>query len=196
MESSGIPRLASSAQYGRVLDLHRHGVPHRGRSVVIGTQPGGRDMTIVGGWMKKRARFVRHLSAVAIAAAVAAAVVLSTAGVASAASPRVAAQHPALIDVYRSDVYPVLDWDQCRDSTGEYIFIEAHTSVCGSQWPGNVWSFSFVGRRSSFGVNKLEVCHSGDHSGTTVMEYGDDDGTHTLSDAAGGGCAIAYGHDV
>ena len=122
--------------------------------------------------------------------------VLSTTGAVSAASPPPEQHNPGLVASYPSDDYPVLDWDHCRNNTGNYMYVEAHTSRCGSQWPTNVWSFSFVGYPSSFGVNKLEVCHSGYHSGTTVMIYGDDNGTHTLSDAAGGGCAIAYGYDV
>ena len=122
--------------------------------------------------------------------------VLATADAAAAAPSAAASSNPSYVASYPSDVYPGLDWVHCRNNTGNYVYIEGRTSVCGSQWPTNVWSFSFVGYPSSFGVNKLEVCHSGYHSGTTVMWYGDDNGTNYLSDAAGGGCAIKYGYHV
>jgi hypothetical protein len=83
-----------------------------------------------------------------------------------------------------------LDWDHCRSSSGNYMYLEDHNTTCANHgWTG-VWSFSYASNPSG-GVSTLEVCHSGDHSATTVMHYLDSSGYHTLSDAGGGGCALA-----
>lgn len=85
----------------------------------------------------------------------------------------------------------ILDWDYCLSDSGKYMYLETKTSLCGSGGSAGTWSFSYASKPSAAGVSNLEVCHSADHSATTTMHYLDNSGYHTLSDSAGGGCALA-----
>jgi hypothetical protein len=83
-----------------------------------------------------------------------------------------------------------LDWNYCSGNGVVYMYLESEASTCGSGWPSEVWSFSSSSVGSS--PEKLEVCQSDFHSGTTMMKYTDTSGTvRSISDSATGGCALA-----
>jgi hypothetical protein len=136
---------------------------------------------------------LRVRRAVMMVAAVLAVVLGAIAGPAGSA-----AAAPATVESgsfqYSVDAVPYqasLDWDYCLSSGGKYMYLEAITSLCGNQGWGQLWSFSYASNPSAQGISTLEICHSGNHSGTTTMHYLDASGYHTLSDsAATPGCSL------
>jgi hypothetical protein len=87
--------------------------------------------------------------------------------------------------------YPSIVWDWCQSGSGDYIYLEDPTaSLCGNAGWGPLFSFSYVSFTVN-GMNSLEVCQSGNHSGTTTLYDNDHAGSQQLSDSGGGGCALA-----
>jgi hypothetical protein len=124
-------------------------------------------------------------------ASMAAAAGLAVAGLAAGSSPAAAVEHPTLMLRSPSQNYN-LYWDACQSSTGWYWFLEGQGSVCGVGNAGDFFSFAYVSFVSSNGQRSLEVCHSGNHSGTTTLYDYDTTGRERhVSDSAGGGCAVA-----
>jgi hypothetical protein len=127
----------------------------------------------------------RKLAAMALAAG------LGIAGLVAGAPSANAVEHPTLVARVPSQNYGTLYWDACTSSTGAYWFLEGRGSVCGVGNAGDFFSFAFVSFVNN-GQRNLEVCHSGNHSGTTTLYDYDTTGRERhLADSGGGGCALA-----
>jgi hypothetical protein len=102
----------------------------------------------------------------------------------AAAWPPAVANGHLIASVSAAPYQATLDWDTCSANDGTYLYLEIHSSRCGSGGWGAVWSYSFASRSSL-----VAVCHSDDHSNVTWMYFNlAPGGGGTLYDSAGGGC--------
>ena len=130
------------------------------------------------------------LRSAAAALTVVLAMIFLTADPAVAWPPAVANGH-IVASVSATPYEATLDWDTCAANDGTYMYLETHSSGCGSRGWGAVWSYAFAsysGGSPSF----VAVCHSDDHSSVTTMYFSLwGGGSGAISDSAGGGCHLS-----